>query len=128
MYDTELKPGEFTGELTATGAIEAGSLVAVATSIVAAPETVIAATEDAVILGVAQNDAAIGETVICRRGTYPLHIEDGDTLVPGAKVYATDNETVGDTAVVDASIPAGVFLGLDPDGKALVDVTLATAV
>lgn len=127
-YDTESKSGEFTPELIATAPIEAGSLVAVADGHVSPPSDLITLGEDGIVLGLAQDDAALGEPVVLRRAAYALHVADGITLIPGQKVFATDNETVSNVAAVDASIPAGVFLGLDADGKALVDVTLAPAV
>lgn len=125
-YDTEMKSGEFTPELVATGAIEAGSLVVVASGVVDSVEGAIAGSDDSTVIGIAQNDAAIGEKVVCRRAAYALHVKTGDTLVPGAKVFAEDNETVAAAANAAATIPAGVFLGMDQDGKALVDLSLAS--
>lgn len=109
--------------LTAAGTIYAGGLVCANASgaAVAAADTA-----GLKIIGIAEQTVASGETVVVRRGVFPL---ENDTNAPvtaasiGKLVYVLDDQTVTLASGATNDVVAGLFLGFEAaTGECLVAV------
>ena len=105
-------------EVAASKKIYAGAMVGIASG-KATP-----ATSSVKAVGIAQNTASAGETVKVKAGVFAVENDDAAAAQIGTVLYVKDDQTVTKTGTAGTTATAGILLGFDEDGLAIVKFDL----